>query len=245
MTHIPDHILDGFLQACHRAASRGLMRCSSGNLSRRLDGTRLLATASRCWMEGVSRDEVSVCRISDGAPLDGPKPTVEIAFHAEILKMRPDVNVVMHFQSPCATTLACTDLAKTNYFVIPEIPFYIGHVIRVPYLPPGSRELAEAVAGAMRDHDMVIMSNHGLVTVAADYAHAIQNAEFFELACHIITHGGPATGPLPDAESRHLLALREAAGKDTPDQDKWAVPLKTASVAEPSGDRLHDNGSRI
>ena len=211
MKSVPDQVLKEFLQACHKAARQGLMRCSSGNLSRRLDDARLLATASRSWMENVSADQVTICRIADGSVIHGPKPTVEIGFHADILRVRPDVNVVMHFQTPYATTLACQEPADVNFFVIPEIPFYIGHIARVPYLTPGSAELADAVAGAMRDHDMVLMGNHGLVTVAADYDHAIQNAVFFELASEIIMHGGEAIRPLADADTSILLAGRMAA----------------------------------
>jgi len=209
MENVLDQVLDEFIQACHKAADRGLMRCSSGNLSRRLDDARLLATASRSWAENLSAEEVSVCRIADGAILDGPMPTAEIGFHAGILRTRSDVNVVMHFQTPCATALACRQGDDTNYFVIPEIPFYIGYVARVPYLLPGSEELAEAVTMAMQDHDMVIMSNHGMVTVAVDYAHAIQNAEFFEIACEVITHGGNTVKSLPEEDIKRLLELRQ------------------------------------
>ena len=89
-----------------------------------------------------------------------------------------------------------------------EIPFYIGPVARVPYLIPGSTELAEAVTSAMQNHDMVMMSNHGMVTVATDYRHAIQNAEFFELACHAIIHNDNNLSPLPDSEIKKLIELR-------------------------------------
>jgi len=211
MKNIPDPVLDEFLQTCHKAATRGLMRCSSGNLSLRLDDARMLATATRSWMADVTAEQVSVCRISDGVLLDGAKPTVEIGFHAAIMRIRPDVNVVMHFQTPYATALACQQARDINYFVIPEIPFYIGPVARVPYFLPGSKELAEAVTGAMQNHDMVVMGNHGIVTVAADYAHVIQNAEFFELACEIITHSGDALNPLSEEDVKALLAARKTA----------------------------------
>lgn len=159
-------------------------------------------------MERLSAEDTSLCRIADGAVLDGPTPTIEIGFHAGILKTRSDVNVVMHFQSPCATALACRKIDNDQYFVIPEIPFYMGHVARVPYLHPGSKELSEAVTAAMRDHDMVIMSNHGLVTAATDGIHAIRNAEFFELACHIIIHNGNRLQSLPTEDVERLLELR-------------------------------------
>jgi len=211
MQNVPREIVDRFVRACHQATGCGLMRCSSGNLSMRVDGERLLVKASRSWMARAGADDVSLCRIADGSLLEGRKPSVEIGFHAGILRTRCDANVVMHFQTPCATALACRKTDSINYFVIPEIPFYIGPVARVPYLPPGSEELARAVTEAMRDHDMVVMANHGQVTVAHDVDHAIQNAVFFELACEIILRAGADLLPLPESEARELLRLRQSA----------------------------------
>ncbi len=120
MMNIPNHALDKFLEHCHEAAARDLVRCSSGNISHRLDDERFLVTATGSWMENLSKTEISVCRIADGTLLSGLKPTGEIGFYAGILKTRPDVNVVMHFQSPYATTLACRNTDDIDFFVIPE-----------------------------------------------------------------------------------------------------------------------------
>jgi len=210
MKNVPEAVVDSFVRACRQAADYGLMRCSSGNLSLRVEGERLLVKASRSWMARMSPDDVSLCHIADGSLIEGRKPSVEIRFHAGILKARSDVNVVMHFQTPCATALACRRSEHLNYFVIPEIPFYVGPVARVPYLAPGSPELAQAVTDAMRTHDMVVMSNHGQVTVARDVNHAIQNAVFFELASEIILRSGDAAAPLPEREVEALLALRQS-----------------------------------
>lgn len=117
----------------------------------------------------------------------------------------------MHFQTPCATALACQKAENINYFVIPGIPFYVGHIARVPYLPPGSRELAQAVTEAMRSHDMVVMGNHGQVTIANDVDHAVQNAMFFELACEIVLRSRDDLVPLPEKEVLALLQLRQSA----------------------------------
>jgi ribulose-5-phosphate 4-epimerase/fuculose-1-phosphate aldolase len=88
------------------------------------------------------------------------------------------------------------------------VPFYIGPVARVLYSQPGSKELAGAVTDAMRTHDMVTIVNHGQVTAADNFAHAIQNASFFELACEIILHGGDELAPLSCEEAEYLLDLR-------------------------------------
>jgi ribulose-5-phosphate 4-epimerase/fuculose-1-phosphate aldolase len=208
MTDAPEHIVREFIEACRDTARRGLVRCSSGNMSLRLDSNRMLITASRSWMGDLSADDVCVCRISDGAAVDEKRPSVETGFHAGILRCRPDVNVVLHFQTPCATALASRDTENVNYFVIPEVPFYIGSVARVPYIQPGSEDLAEAVSDAMRTHDMVTMANHGQVTAAEDFAHAIQNASFFELACEIMVQGGEQLTPLPGEAVQQLLDSR-------------------------------------
>ncbi len=200
-----------FVQACREAGRRGLVRASSGNLSLRIPGGRMLVTASRSWLGRLTAMDVSVCRISDGAPLAGCPPSVESAFHAGIFQARPDIHVVLHFQTPCATALACRAAPPRNYFVIPEIPFYIGPVAAVPYLPPGSPALARAVIAAMRGHNLAMLANHGQVTAACDLDHALQNAEFFELACEIILRGGKQVRPLPKKAAQALQAAARPA----------------------------------
>ena len=208
MTDIPEHLVREFIQACHDTSARGLVRCSSGNMSLRLDSDRMLITTSRSWMEHLSADDVCVCRISDRTAMDEKKPSVEMAFHAGILQARPEVNVVLHFQTPCATALASRDIENIDYFVIPEVPFYIGPVARVGYSQPGSEDLAKSVTDAMLTHDMVTIVNHGQVTAADNFAHAIQNASFFELACEIIVHGSDELTRLSCEAAQHLLDLR-------------------------------------
>ena len=207
MTNNIEHLVQTFISACFDVAKRGLVRCSSGNLSLRVDQERMLVTTSRSWMESVTARDVCVCRISDGGPLEDKCPSVETGFHAAILQSRPEINAVLHFQTPCATALACRE-ERVNYHVIPEIPFYIGPIAKVPFLLPGTPELARTVTDAMRTHDMVTIANHGQVAVAADVAHVIQNAVFFELACEIVVRGEDTLAPLPETQVQALLTLR-------------------------------------
>lgn len=211
MRNISDESVSTFVRACREAARRGLMRCSSGNLSWRVDAERMLVTATRSWAGRLTQDDVVLMRVADGAVLEGRDPTIEVAFHAGMLRTRPDIDVVMHFQTTYATMLACQDTAHINYFVIPEIPVYIGPIGHVPFLTPGSSELADAVIDATREHDLAIMANHGQVTVARDLDGAIQNAEFFELACQIIVQSGERIRPLSPEAVRGLLAMRAKA----------------------------------
>lgn len=201
-----DQQIAEFLAACHRAAEYGLLRCSSGNLSWRIDGEHAMVTATRSWLGDLTADQIALFRIADCTPVNSAKPSVEMRFHCGILRQRPDVNVVLHFQSPAATTLTCSRPERINFFVIPEIPYYIGPVSVVPYLNPGSAELAEGVITAMKHHNLALLTGHGQVTVGQDFHDALQKASFFELACDIILRGGGHVQPLSDDAVKQLMS---------------------------------------
>ena len=208
MNEVSREQLERFVEACRDIARRGLVRCSCGNLSMRVDEECFLITSTGSWMERMTAEQATLCRTRDGAALRGQKPSSEVGFHAGILRARPELNVVLHFQTPCATTLACRRPGGLDYAVIPEVPYYIGPIGHVPYFTPGTDELAAAVTEAMRSHDMVLMANHGQVTAGRDYDQVVQNAEFFELACQILLIGGEAVAPMSGAAAETLRALR-------------------------------------
>lgn len=196
-----------FVQAAHRVANRhGLVRCSSGNLSWRVDAERMLISGTRTWLGELRKEQIAVVRLRDGAVLNRCKPSAETPLHLGVLRARPDVNVVLHFQTPFVTAVACRrDAEELNFFVIPEIPFYIGEIALVPYRQPGSAELATAVVEALKTHQMVVLRNHGAVAVGQTFHEAIQRAAFFELACEIVLHDGGRLEAIPHAEALWLL----------------------------------------
>jgi ribulose-5-phosphate 4-epimerase/fuculose-1-phosphate aldolase len=190
-----EHI-DEFIAGCRRIARHGLVRCSSGNLSWRLGGFFLI-TASRSWLSEMTADKIAVCRMSDGACINDLKPSVETGFHHAVLRQRLNISFVLHFQTPCATAVACRQGPLPNFDVIPEVPYYIGPIGDVAYAAPGSARLARDVAATMRGHDIVVIRSHGQVVAGASIDDIIQKAEFFELACEILLRGGPQVTPLP------------------------------------------------
>ena len=201
--------LEEFVSACHKAAKYNLVKCSSGNMSWQISESLALLSASSSWLSELSQDQVSVCQIQSGQCVNGINPTCESVFHLGILKNRLQHNVVLHFQSPYATAIACGDPSVYNFNVIIEIPVYIGKPAVVEYYPPGSQELADAVINAMKDHDLAILKNHGLVTVGKNFDDAIQKAVFFELACKILlTQSKPET--LTEEQVDYLRSLGKA-----------------------------------
>lgn len=210
MNSISEKHLEEFVSSAHRVAQQGLVLCGSGNLSWRIDGECMLITVTQAWLGEMSKDQVAICRIRDGACLNGKAPSVEIGFHRAILCERPDINVVLHFQSPCATALACRKTQRSDaFFVTPEGPYYIGPVAVVPYMAPGSGDLARAVTAAMRGHNLAVLRNHGQVTVGKDFQEAFQRAVYFEFAAAICLRLGDSVEFLGEEDVNALYQARQ------------------------------------
>lgn len=197
--------IEQFVRAGRKVAEYGLLSCSSGNLSWRVEPDLALLSASGSWLAELTAEQVAVCEIESGRCVNGKEPTIESVFHLGILKQRPEMDVVLHFQSPYATAIACGPTDGLDFNMTFEVPAYIGTPAVVPYLPAGSDELAQAVINAFGDSQthIAILKSHGLVTVGTDFNDAIQKAVFFELACRIILTN-PNAKPLDSDTVEHL-----------------------------------------
>ncbi len=183
---ITNEQIEKFIVEAHRVGDAGLTVCSSGNISWRV-GDEVLVSGTGSWVPSLPKEKVSVCKLETGEVLNGVKPSMESVFHLGVLRERPDVNVVLHFQSPYATAVACMQETPKNFNVTAEVPCHVGAEIPViPYFRPGSKELAAAVIAAMKEHNSVLLKKHGQVVCGKDFDQAFERAMFFEMACRII-----------------------------------------------------------
>lgn len=187
---ITEQHIEQFLAMAHRVGDAGLTICSSGNLSWRV-GDEALVSGTGSWVPSLQREKVALCRVATGEVLNGVKPSMESGFHLGVLRERPDVDVVLHFQSPYATAVACMTNIPANFNVTAEIPCHVGSEIPViPYFRPGSPELAEHVKEALRTHNSCLLRKHGQVVCGKDFDEVFERAMFFEMACRIIVQSG-------------------------------------------------------
>ena len=201
---ITEQHIEQFLAMAHRVGDAGLTICSSGNLSWRV-GDEALVSGTGSWVPSLQREKVALCRVATGEVLNGVKPSMESGFHLGVLRERPDVDVVLHFQSPYATAVACMTDIPANFNVTAEIPCHVGSEIPViPYFRPGSPELAEHVKEALRTHNSCLLRKHGQVVCGKDFDEVFERAMFFEMACRIIVQSGGSYEVLTPAEIEDL-----------------------------------------
>jgi L-fuculose-phosphate aldolase len=196
-----------------RMYQRGLVTATDGNISVRLDGERMLLTASGVCL-GEMRPEDLVVVDQTGQPCDASqRPSSELPMHLEVYQQRPDVGAVIHAHPPLATafTVAGISLAQC---VIPEVVLTMGTIPTARYATPATEKGREAVRELIRTHDALILDRHGTLTVGPDLIAAYRKLEKVEHAAQV-TLAARQLGnirTLPPEEVKRLEAMRSQLG---------------------------------
>ena len=186
----------------------GLIRSSDGNISIRVAEDYYLITASGLYKRKLKGKHILAVN-SKGELLRGKrglKPSSELLMHMAAYRQRPDIRAVLHAHPPFATALTIAGVPFPNN-IVPEVPALLGEVAIAAYATPGTTDLASSISGLINNHDAVLLSNHGSLTVGKTLEQALINLERLELVAKMFylakTMGQVV--PLPDAEISRLL----------------------------------------
>jgi ribulose-5-phosphate 4-epimerase/fuculose-1-phosphate aldolase len=166
---------------CRSLFERGLAHGSAGNVSARL-GEHVLVSPTNSCLGRLDPARLSKVTLA-GEHVGGDKPSKEAPLHLGIYRERPDAGAVVHLHSTYATLLSCladTDPDDAMAPITPYLMMRVGRVPMVPYHPPGSDALADAVRAKAGRHRAVLMANHGFVVAGKTFEDAVFNAEELE-----------------------------------------------------------------
>ncbi|MDR0911243.1 MAG: class II aldolase/adducin family protein [Methanobrevibacter sp.] len=106
------------------------------------------------------------------------KPSSEVLMHTYIYKNRKDINGIVHTHSPYATGFSFSNkkLKRMEGFGKIEREF----LKEIPYKKPGTIELAKHSSIAISDEDVLILKEHGVISVGKTIEEAGDLAEFVE-----------------------------------------------------------------
>jgi len=161
------------VRAGREAYSRGLVVGSSGNISA-LDpsGDYVVITPSGGNLGKLQVEDLVVVDRKGRKLWGRGKPSIETPMHLAIYEVREDVRAIVHTHAPIATgfSVAGVEVLPVNV----ESRIYIPRGVPiVPFKPPGTRELAEAVRSRIAEYDAVILENHGVVAVGRTVEEAL------------------------------------------------------------------------
>jgi L-ribulose-5-phosphate 4-epimerase len=160
---------------------RNLICATGGNISCRLPGENtVLIKKSGSSFEDLTEEDVLKIDLMGNVLAGEGQCSKEWRFHTGIYKIRPDVNVVIHIHPPYATAVACNHEALP--LVTNHAKGYLKKVPAIPAQPSGSEKLAELVVTEYLDPEVVaiLMKEHGIITVGADFRKAFHLAEMAE-----------------------------------------------------------------
>lgn len=217
-----------FGKALHQ---RGYVAATDGNLSVRLDESRILATPT-AMSKGALQPSDLVIVDREGRRLSGKHDvSSEIAMHMLIYRLRPDVRAVVHAHPPTATGFAAAGIAL-NQPLVCEVVIGLGAIPLAKYGTPGSRELSEALEPLVSQYDAILMSNHGVVSYGDTLPHAYMKMETVEHFAQIalVTHLLGRQQPLTGADLEKLLEARSKY-----QGSRSAAPMPVAFASDAAG----------
>lgn len=160
---------------------RGLSPGLSGNLSARVDGGYLV-TPTNMSLGSLAAD--SLARLdAAGGHIAGDAPTKEAALHLALYAAHADAQAIVHLHSTYAVAVSCLADTDPNDALPALTPYYRMRVPRlplVPYAPPGSDELVDAVRKRAAESRALLLASHGPIVAAGSLDAAVAAAEEIE-----------------------------------------------------------------
>jgi len=178
-TRVEEQLRADIVEAGRRLYARGFVASNDGNISARLDSTRLITTP-KSVSKGFMTPDMMVIVDDNGRKIAGDRePSSELPMHLEIYRNRPDVNAVVHAHPPLATGFAVAGIPLTRA-VLAEVITTLGSIPIAEYGTPSTRELPDAVRKYIKAHDGMLLANHGAVTCGPDVMAAYYKMETIE-----------------------------------------------------------------
>jgi len=191
-----------------RLWQKGWVAANDGNITVKVEENLFLTTPTRTSKGFMTTD--MILRINNKGELIGDNNpnysvTSEIKLHLGCFQVRPDIGACVHAHPSIATAHAVAGIPLNGHYA-PETMFVLGSVPIAPFARPGTEGVAESVKPFLREHDSVLMGNHGVVTVGSDLTTAYFRMESTEYLA-VLMLNIHLLGGAPEIEEDQLVEI--------------------------------------
>ncbi len=170
-------------QICHYSSlmwESGFAEANGGNLSVRLGNGNFLVTPTNLSKKGLVPDDL-VLSDNKGVQINTSirRISSEFTTHLAIYKINPEAVAVIHAHPPYTCSFACSATFPT-YPLTAEAVIWAEKINVIPYIVPGSEELADYVVTTGSGSDVFILKNHGIITFGKSLKEAWFKCEVVE-----------------------------------------------------------------
>jgi L-fuculose-phosphate aldolase len=187
---------------------------NGGNISHRIGPNAVICTPTLVSKADLEPNDLCMVDLEGNQLIGSRRCTSEILLHLEIYKSVPEAQGVVHCHPPHATAYAITGHVPPPV-LIPEFDVFIGRVAVSPYETPGTKKFAETVLPYAKEHNTILLANHGIVCWADSVTHAEWFAEVVDTYCLTVMLAAQLNVPInriPPEKELDLLAIKRKLG---------------------------------
>jgi len=196
---------------------------NGGNISYRIGPNEVLCTPTLISKYDLTPDDISLVDL-DGNQIAGTKRcTSELLLHLEIYKAVPEAKSAVHCHPPHATAYSIVGRVPPN-MILPEFEVVVGKVAIAPYETPGTVAFAKTVLPFVKQHNSILLANHGVICWADGVTRAEWCVEVLETYCMTLalaSHLGAPIHSIPEQKGPDLLAIKSRMGFSGPKQVRY------------------------
>ncbi|HEX3660155.1 MAG TPA: class II aldolase/adducin family protein [Acidobacteriaceae bacterium] len=192
---------------------------NGGNISARISRQFVICTPTLVSKGDLRLEDLVMVDLKNRKICGARAQTSEIRLHLEIYRTAPSAKAVVHCHPPYATAHAIAGIVPQAN-LLPEQEVFVGPVALAQYETPGTAAFARTIRPFARDHNTILLMNHGVVCWADSVTHAEWNVEILETYCKtvmIASQLNPTLREIPPAKMSDLLRIKRKLTLCLPD----------------------------
>ncbi len=162
-----DNIKKEIKRIFHYLYLKDLITSFDGNISYKINGNKIIINKTNIFKGEIKEKDLIIIDLRKKIPKEASK---ELKLHLNLYEINKEIKAIIHSHPIYPLLIDKEKLSKE---------FYIGTRLKeedisfLPYYEPGSEELAKKVKNFGKNKKVIILENHGIVTLGKDLKEAL------------------------------------------------------------------------